>query len=585
MHPRARAQTLLVLPMRPLLLLLTTAAALAVSGCTKEKIVAATCRTDDDCQAGSLCENYECVPREAKACDVVIEGNPILQPSPHTVDFGSVDSQAALVQTVTLHNIGNCTLTLFEANLKDPGVGFTCDQCSSTFPKEIWPGRSVDFNISYAPSVVRSSFTELVLLSDDKEYPTLRVPLQAHYIGTPQLVASPSPVDFGYTAQNRLTRRTVALSNQGTGTAPLVVKSVALAPPDTMDFALVAPTNLPRTLSPVSVDRTAVETVEVRYTPRTLADHTAELVVTTDKGTFTVPLKGTSSSAPAISVTPTTIDLGDVTLGTSNFKTITIVNMGGAPLTVRPTWGGQMFTTDFSTNPQLIPDVAPSMYVEVQVQVTATREGPLQAILNLESNDPQRPTVSIPVTARGVLGGGAEVVKLEMTFDNGSDNAFDNDVRNVDMTLEHPFGYVCNKQSPNPTNWGNYGTPTWLAFAPKEEPERIILADSRVDGTYRVMVTYQQDCASLPTQLLAGILGISVEVLVGYLSGGAIPIPGQDVGGLIQSVCLNKESTAVTVKVYVNGMLKAEKNATLGRKGDSTYVLDLVRQGGTFSVP
>ena len=30
--------------------------------------------------------------------------------------------------------------------------------------------------------------------------------------------------------------------------------------------------------------------------------------------------------------------------------------------------------------------------------VTATREGVLQAILNLETNDPLRPTVSIPVT-------------------------------------------------------------------------------------------------------------------------------------------------------------------------------------------
>jgi hypothetical protein len=566
-------------------LLMITAVALAATSCTKEKIVVAACRIDDDCQAGTLCENYECVPREAKACDVVIDGNPILQPSPHTVDFGTVDSQAALLQTITLHNIGNCTLTLFEATLADPAAGFTCDLCDTSFPKEVWPGRSVEITIGYTPNQVKDSNTEITLLSDDKEYPTLRVPIRAKYIGTPQLVASPTPVDFGYTAQGRLTRRTVTLSNQGTGTAPLTITDVALAPADTMNFALVAPMSLPRSLKPVSGDRTAVETIEVRYTPRTTEDHVAELVVTTDKGSYSVPLKGTSSSAPSISASPTTIDLGDVTLGTSNFKTITIVNMGGAPLQVKPTWGGTMFTTDFSTNPQVIPDVAPGMYSELQVLVTATQEGPLQAILNLESNDPQRPTVSIPVTARGVLGAGAEVVKIEMNYDNGQDNSFDNDVRNVDMTLEHPFGYVCNKQTPAPMNWGNYGTASWLAFAPKEEPERIILADSRQDGTYRVMVSYQEDCASLPTQLLAGILGISVEVLVGYLSGGAIPIPGQDVGSLIQSICLDKSSTAVTVKVFVNGNLVAEKNANLGRKGDTTYVLNLVRQNGTFSVP
>ena len=571
--------------MRSLILLLSAGVALGVTGCTKEKVVAANCRADDDCQAGSLCENYECVPREAKSCDIVLDGNPILQPSPHTVDFGVVDSQAALLQTITLHNIGNCTLTLFEATLKDPTAGFTCDLCDTTFPKEVWPGRSLEVTLSYTPGAVRDSITELTLLSDDKEYPTLRVPIRANYIGTPNLVASPNPVDFGYTAQGRLMRKTVQLSNQGTGTAPVTITAVALSPADTMDFSLVAPTNLPRTLAPTAVDRTAVETLEVRYTPRTLANHTADLVVTTTTGTFTVPLAGTSSSAPAVTVTPAMIDLGDVTLGTSTFRTLTIVNGGGAPLTVNPTWGGMMFTTDFSTNPQLVPDVAPAQYVEVQVLVTATREGILQAILNLETNDPLRPTVSIPVSARGVLGTGAEVVKLEMTFDNGADNAFDNDVRNVDMTLEHPFGYVCNKQTPNPMNWGNFGTASWLAFAPKEEPERIILADSRQDGTYRVMVSYQNDCASLPTDLLAGILGISVDVLVGYLSGGAIPINGQDIGDLIQSICLDKTGTAVTVKVFINGVLTAEKNATLGRKGDSTYVLDLVRQNSMYRVP
>jgi hypothetical protein len=572
--------------MRSLILLLTTGVALCVTGCTKDKVVAANCRADDDCQAGSLCENYECVPREAKACEIVLEGNPILQPSPHTVDFGVVDSQAALLQTVTLHNIGNCTLTLFEATLANKDVGVTCDLCDTSFPKEVWPGRSLDIQLSYTPGMVRDSVTELTLLSDDKEYPTLRVPIRANYIGTPQLVASPNPVDFGYTAQNRLTRRTVQLSNQGTGTAPVTITSVALSPAGTMDFSLVPVTmDLPRTLAPVSVDRTAVQTLEVRYTPRTSADHTADLVVTTSKGTFTVPLTGTSSSAPEVTVSPAMLDLGDVTLGTSTFRTLTIVNEGGAPLTVRPTWGGMMFTTDFSTNPQVVPDVVPSQYVEVQVQVTATREGVLQAILNLETNDPVRPTVSIPVTARGVLGGGAEVVKLEMTFDNGADNAFDDDVRNVDMTLEHPFGYVCNKQTPNPMNWGNFGSASWLAFAPKEEPERIILADSRQDGTYRVMVNYQNDCASLPTDLLAGILGVSVEVLVGYFSGGAIPVPGQDIGDIIQSICFDKSSSAVTIKVFVNGVLTAEKNANLGRKGDSAYVLDLVRQNSTFSVP
>ncbi|MCC6335392.1 MAG: choice-of-anchor D domain-containing protein [Myxococcales bacterium] len=564
---------------------LTLLVVLGASSCGKEKLVAALCRADDDCEAGFLCENYECVPREAKACTNVLDGNPILQPTPHVVDFGTLDAQAALLQTVTLHNIGNCTLTLFEANLKEGAPpGFSCDVCGTAFPKEIFPGRAMDLSIAYTPTAVQSDSTELILLSDDKEYPTLRVPVHANYVGTPQVSVTPNPVDFGYTAEGRLVRKTVSITNQGTGTAPITITAITLSPTDTMDFELVPGSPLPLTLVPVGADRGAVESLEVRYHPRSLAEHTADLVITTSRGTVTVPMKGNSSTPPKITTNPAMIDLGDVALGTSKFKTLTIVNEGGAPLTVTQRWGGMNPTTDLYTTPQVVPAIAPGMYVEVQVAVTATQTGAYSGLLLLETNDPQKPSVTIPVTANGVPGPGPAVVKLEMTYENGSDTAFDNDVRNVDMTLEHPFGYVCNKQTPSPTNWGAYGTPTWLAFAPKEEPERIVLADAMQDGTWRVMISYQADCSSLPTQLLAGLLGISVDLLIDYLTGGVVNIPGQDIGQLISQICLSTKGTNVNVKAYVNGTLIGERQASLARKGDSTYALDLVRTGGTFTI-
>lgn len=572
-------------PMRHLIALtLSTAVVLGLSACGKEKLVVAACRLDDDCQAGYLCENYECVPKEAKACEFVGDGTPILQPSPHAVDFGTLDSQGALLQTVMLHNIGNCTLTLFEANLKDKGAGFTCDFCDGAFPKEIFPGRSLELSLAYTPSTVQAVSSELVLLSDDKEYPTLRVPIHANYIGTPGLVAAPNPVDFGYAAESRLVRKTVQLTNQGTGSAPISITSIALSPSNTDHFSFVMPMDLPKSLVPVSSDRTAMIPLEVRYHPRSLDVHKADLVITTSKGTVTVPLSGTSATPPKITVNPAMIDLGDVALGTSKFKTLTITNEGGAPLTVKQAWGGANPTTDLYTTPQNLAPIDSGKYTEMQVAVTATQQGPYSGLLILTTNDPAKQSITIPVTANGVPGAGAAVVKVEMTLENGSDTLFDNDVRNVDMTLEHPFGYVCNKQTPNPMNWGNYGTPSWLAFAPKEEPERIILADAKQDGTWRVMISYQQDCASLPTDLLAGLLGISVDVLVDYLSGGAVPLNGGDVANLIQNICLSKKSSAVNVKVFVNGMMIAERNASVGKKGDTTYVLDLVRTSGTFTV-
>ncbi len=171
-----------------------------------------------------------------------------------------------------------------------------------------------------------------------------------------------------------------------------------------------------------------------------------------------------------------------------------------------------------------------------------------------------------------------------MVFDNGQDGTFDSDVRMMGMTLEHPFGLVCNKQTPNPMGWSPYGQCNWISFPPKDEPQRAILSNVMQDGTFRVMVNYLEDCSSIPTGLLAGLLGISVDVLVGYLSGGTVPLDPAQVAQMIENVCLSHDSSNATVRVYVNGVLKKEKTVNLAQKGDSKYVFDLVRSNGTFTV-
>jgi hypothetical protein len=564
----------------------------ASSGCDRTKVVGVTyCRSDADCPTGFLCENFECVPKNAKTCENVNDGTPILQPTPHIVDFGMTTSSGAQEKKVLLSNIGNCTLTLFESTLARTDGGLGCEFCGSTFPKEIFPGRSEEVTLTWTPGEPVPQANELRVLSDDKEYPTFRLPIRSHYIGSPNLTAAPNPVNFGYVAVGRQAKRNVSLSNRGTGTAPITITAIAVDPPMNSDFEVVMPMDLPRTLRPIITDNTALLTIETRFTPRTAGaadgggDTLSTLVLTTSEGEVRIPMQGNSATPPVVAVAPMMIDLGDVRLGTTLSRPLTITNSGGASLTVRATWGGTRPSTDLSISPQLIPTIAGGTFAELQVVVTATAEGPISGLLVLETNDVSRPTVTIPVTARGVTGPGPEVIKLEMTYDNGNDSVFDNDVRDVDMTLEHPFGYVCNERTPAPMNWGTYGNPSWLAFAPKEEPERIILADARTDGTYRVMVSYQQDCKSLPSALLAGILGISIDVLVDVLSGGAVPIPGQDIGRLIEQVCLSKSGSAVNVRVFVNGTLIKEKNTTLGRKGDTATILNLVRQNGTFSVP
>lgn len=557
---------------------------LLLSACGREKVVASACREDPDCETGFLCESFRCVPANTKACEVVLDGNPVLQPSPYAASFGDVDVPDSTL-TLTLHNIGNCTLTLFEMGLeKGADSPFTCEACSGNFPVEIFPGRSRDVKLGFRAKAVGAVSDSLKILSDDREFSELKVPVRANFLGIPDLRVAPNPVDFGFVAQNAMKAKMVRITNNGTGVAGLTVESIALAPPDTQDFELVGLPELPLELPPVGKDATAVHSLELRYHPRSPAQHQVDLVITGDKGVVRVPVNGSALGPPKLNVSPTTIDLGNVPLGETNFQDVTLVNEGGSPLLVTYAWGGASPNTDLFATPLVLPAVAPGQLTTLKVAFNATAAGPVSGLLILTTNDPSKPSVAIQVNAVGVPKPGPQVVKVEMVYDNGADSAFDSDLRNVDLTLEHPFGYVCNKQNPNPTNWGNYGSPSWISFAPKEEPERIVLPGVQQDGTFRVMLSYQEDCASLPTDLTASLLGISVDVLIAYLSGGAsIPVGGAQVGQMISDVCLNKQNSNATVRVYTNGSLIKEKTVSLSKKGDTTYALDLVRTNGVFT--
>ncbi len=560
----------------------------AVLACGKPKLIAAPCQRDDQCPSGTLCENYQCVDAKTKACDVVTNGNPILQPDPYSVDFSDLDSPDASIP-LTLDNIGNCTLTLFEADLlgADAGSPFSCELCDQKFPIEIFPGRSKTFNVGFSALKVGPAKDTISILSDDKEFPTLQVPLAVNFLGIPKPSVTPNPIDFGYVPMGLEGKVTVQVSNQGTGVAPMTVTAIDIAP-DTTDFQFGGGFTFtgPMVLKPVA-NGGDVLTFEADYTPRTTAKHNTELLVTTDKGVLHVPMAGNAETPPQMSVAPMMLDLGQVPLGSTNTLPLTITNMGGADLKVTYHWAGPMMmmqNTDLWATPNVLPPITAGSYTQLQVSYTASSIGLVQGLLVIDSNDPMHPSITIPVSGTGIAATGSQVVKVEMVFDNGADGVFDADVRMVAMTLEHPFGLVCNKQNPNPMGWAPYGQCNWISFPPKDEPQRAILSQVQQDGTFRVMLNYLEDCSSIPTGLLAGLLGISVDVLVGYLSGGTAQLDPAMVSQMISQVCLSHSSSNATVRVYLNGVLTKETTVNLGQKGDSKYAVDLVRTNGVFTV-
>lgn len=571
------------------LCLAASSGALLSCGDETNTIIRERCQSDADCTGGEVCELGECIPRDAVSCSAIDGGRPILQPGPPLVDFGQV-GPATSERRLVLRNIGDCTLTLYEAFFEqEDSTAFTCPMCNpSEFPLELFPFRDVEVGVYFTPvpGELGDFRDNLVLLSDDSEFAEIKIPVRARFRGVTNVRAAPEELDFGYVAVGRTAQRPVQISNLGTGTAQLVIESIEFQPTATTAFSFSPELVDFVTLEPVSVDPSAGHTVVVRYHPRELGVHTGELVVKTNQmnnGTLRVPIRGTSKTPPKISYSPERIEFGTVPLGQTVSQPLTLVNQGGSPLRVSYTWGGTAFTTDFSALPVQVPEVEPGQYTELRVFVTATAPGALAGLLILETNDPNRPTVTIPVSANGSDTAGAQVLKVDMTFQNGEDGWFGSDLRNVDMTLENPFGLIVDKTTRNP-NWGAFGNPTWVAFGTSEEPERIVLPDATQDGRFRVILTYIEDCESVPTQLVASILGISVDVLITALLGVPTGVGSNQIADVISSLCLDRSGAAATVTIYANGQVISEKGARLGSKGEFQYVADIERINGQYTV-
>ncbi|HEY3452087.1 MAG TPA: choice-of-anchor D domain-containing protein [Myxococcales bacterium] len=575
---------------------------LLATGCQEEpKLVVTSCLSDDDCPAGELCDEGTCVPMSKFRCEATTTGAGILQPAPHVVDFGTVGTDP-VSRTLVLRNIGKCSLTIFEAKLSSGEASpFVCDGCSDR-TVEIFPMREAKIDIRFTAPKVGTFEDTLELLSDDGEFPTLPVPIRAKFDGVPKLVASPDPVDFGYVAQGTDDSRILQLLNRGTGVATVRVTSVTVDPPDSTAFSVegvdgaVLPTKDGGggvTLVPTGVNPRAAMLVKVHYHPHEVQPaHSASVVIETDSavvGTVRVSLTGTSETPPELSIDPSIVDFKDVPLGQMRAQTITLVNKGGSPLELTYSFrnncppANPKCSADFSFTPATLPTIAPGKYFEMQVFVTPTVADKINGLLLIGSNDPRRPTSTISLSAQGV-NDGTQVVKVEVTYDNGSESNFDEDLRRLDVSLENPYGFMCNKENPKPADWADFGTPSWLALGAKLNPQRVILVNPKQDGKYRVLLQYTEDCSSLPTQLLASLLGISVDALIAYLTGGVVSLDPGAISGAIDQICFNHSSTNATVTVWVNGVTVAEKPATLNKKGDYAYALDLIRENGQFRV-
>ena len=208
-------------------------------------------------------------------------------------------------------------------------------------------------------------------------------------------VISPTTRDFGDVDVGNSTDRYVQVTNEGTETLYLTDQSITGTDADAYSIISVSATT-------VYPENTA--TIWMRFEPGSDGPKTATLEVDTTEDTVTAALTGNGvSDPPAIQVTPTSVDFGDVTTGTTVNETMTIENVGGSTLTFDNATLGTSEVDSFevvagNTTTALGPGETHELTVEF---------APLSAIvdsttLRVYTDDPTNGTVDIDLSGTGV---------------------------------------------------------------------------------------------------------------------------------------------------------------------------------------
>jgi hypothetical protein len=145
-------------------------------------------------------------------------------------------------------------------------------------------------------------------------------------------------------------------------------------------------------------------TLQLTFDPTVIGAATGTLAINNNgtSGTIHVTLNGTGAAAlsPQLTVSPTSLAFGDVTLNTTSSLQVTLSSSGTASVTVSAaTLSGAGFAASGATFPVT---VSPGQAVTIQVHFDPTVAGAASGQLAVTSNSASNGTALVQITGNGV---------------------------------------------------------------------------------------------------------------------------------------------------------------------------------------
>lgn len=337
-------------------------------------------------------------------------GDPDIDVSPTTLDFGTVAVGQSVTLTTTIQNLGPVDLTVSGLTLQG-GQGFSLSAPSPQPPFVVRPNESVDVFVDFAPTAEVPSSDVLRIASNDPIDPLVDVTLSG--VGTatpvPDIEINPTVLSFGSVGVGSTKTLSFTISNVGTGNLTVTVLRMGGAGNPAFSLNPAAPT------PPVVIPPNGSVEVPVDMHPSATGWHVGVIDVWSDdpiEWLKSVSLGGTGVvGLPDIQVAPLSLDFGSVPVGTTAMLQTTITNVGTADLTVTSlsVQGAPQFAlgAQAPSAPFVVP-VSGSIIVPVEfVSALGNHFGTLDIV----SDDGDEPEIGVNLAASGSA---TEIVDLDI---------------------------------------------------------------------------------------------------------------------------------------------------------------------------
>jgi len=301
-----------------------------------------------------------------------------LTPSPASLNFGSVEVGSNQALTETLTNSGGSSVTVTQVS--PTGTGYSVSGLS--LPLTLTAGQSQGFSVIFTPSAAGNSGGNLAIVSNASNA-SLNVPLSGNGLAPGSLAPSPSSLSFGSVQVGNNQQLSETLTNSGG-----VNVNISQASVGGTGFTMSG-LNPPLVLTPGEH-----YTFTVTFTPPSPGSDSGSVSIVSNASNpnLSIPLSGTGTPVPegTLAVSPTTLNFGNVVVGTNSQLTGTLTASSESVTVSSDILNGSAYALSGISFPVTIPA---GQHVQFTITFTPAGTGSASGSVSFTSNASNSPTV------------------------------------------------------------------------------------------------------------------------------------------------------------------------------------------------